>query len=80
EFDRFCERFKNTPAKAYPLRSLLSFWAGEGQSLYPNMARAARVLLSVPATSAVLERDFSTAGRLLTPSRSRLAGECVEMT
>ncbi|CAN0335975.1 unnamed protein product, partial [Ectocarpus sp. 4 AP-2014] len=59
---------------------LLSFWAGEGQSLYPNMARAARVLLSVPATSAVLERDFSTAGRLLTPSRSRLAGECVEMT
>ena len=44
------------------------------------MARVAEVLLSVPASSAVLERDFSTAGRLTTGSRSRLAGEYVEMT
>ena len=44
------------------------------------MARVARVLLSVPASAAVLERDFSTAGRLITGSRSRLAGEYVEMT
>ena len=80
EFDRFQERFKSTKAKDYPLSVLLSFWAGEGRALYPNMARVSRVLLSVPASAAVLERDFSTAGRLITGSRSRLAGEYVEMT
>ena len=80
EFGRFQERFKSTKAKDYPLLVLLSFWAGEGRALYPNMARVARVLLSVPASAAVLERDFSTAGRLITESRSRLAGEYVEMT
>ncbi|CAN0424688.1 unnamed protein product, partial [Ascophyllum nodosum] len=80
EFDRFQERFKSTKAKDYPLSVLLSFWAGEGRALYPNMARVARGLLSVPASAAVLERDFSTAGRLITGSRSRLAGEYVEMT
>ena len=63
----------------YPLSALLSFWAREGRALYPNMARVARVLLSVPASAAVLERDFSTAGRLITGSRSRLACEYVEM-
>ena len=80
EFDRFQERFKSTKAKDYPLSVLLSFWAGEGRAPYPNMARVARVLLSVPASAAVLERDFSTAGRLITGSRSLLAGEYVEMT
>ena len=80
EFDRFQESFKSTKAKDYPLSVLLSFWAGEGRAPYPNMARVARVLLSVPASAAVLERDFSTAGRLITGSRSRLAGKYVEMT
>ena len=42
EFDRFQERFKSTKAKDYPLSVLLSFWAGEGRALYPNMARVAR--------------------------------------
>lgn len=45
--------------------------AGEGKSLYPNMARVERVLLSLPASSALLERDVSTAGVL---------GEHVELT
>ena len=43
------------------------------------MARVARVLLSVPASSAVLERDFSTAGRLITGSRSSLSAAYAEM-
>eukprot|EP00752_Nemacystus_decipiens_P016992 g15216.t1 len=34
----------------------------------------------VPASSAVLERDFSTAARVLSPSRSRMGAEYVEMT
>ena len=80
EFGRFQERFKTTKLKDYPLGELLSFWAGEGQSLYSNMARVARVLLPVLASSAVLERDFSTAGRLITGSCSRLGGGYVEMT
>lgn len=80
EFDRFRDRFKGAGRKDYPLHELLSFWAGEGQSLYPHMARVARVLLSVPASSAVLERDFSMAGRVITGSRSRLGGEYTEMT
>ena len=47
------------------------YWGGEGARLYPNLARAARVLLSVPASSTVLERAFSTAGRLITGACSR---------
>ena len=41
------------------------------------MARV--VLLSVPASSAVLERDFSTAGRLITGSRGSLSAAYAEM-
>ena len=51
----------------------------EGQSIYSNMARVARVLLSVPASSAILEREFSTAGRLITGSRSSLSVAYAEM-
>ena len=43
------------------------------------MARVARVLLSVPASSAVLKRDFSTAGHLITASRSSLSAAYAEM-
>ena len=43
------------------------------------MARAARVLLSVPASSGVLERDFNTTGRLITAARSRLDAAYAEM-
>ncbi|CAM9952428.1 unnamed protein product, partial [Sphacelaria rigidula] len=51
---------------------MLRYWSSEGSRLYPIMARAARVLLSIPASAAVLERDFSTAGRLITGCRNRL--------
>ena len=63
----------------YPTEDLLAFWANEGRALYANMARAARVLLALPASSAVLERDFSTAGRLITGNRSKLGAAFVEM-
>lgn len=79
EFQRFLSRFKDTSVADYPTEDLLQFWANEGQALYPNMARVARVLLSVPASSAVLERDFSTAGRLATGAGSRLSGGHAEM-
>ena len=79
EFERLQDRFTNARSTGYPLGALLSFWVGEGRLLYPNMARVARVVLSVPVSSAILERDFSTAWRLITGSRSLLAGEYVEM-
>ncbi|CAN0496206.1 unnamed protein product, partial [Ectocarpus sp. 8 AP-2014] len=79
EFDRYIARFVETTVEEYPIEVLLEFWRGEGQALYPKMARAARVLLSVPASSAVLERDFSTAGRLITGARSRLNAAYVQM-
>ena len=63
----------------YPVGDLLVFWAKGGKSIYPKMARAARVLLSVPASSSVLERDFSTVGRLLTGARSRPDAAYTEM-
>lgn len=43
------------------------------------MARSARVLLSILASSAVLERDFSAAGKLIAGSRSRLDATFTQM-
>ena len=62
-----------------PVSLMHNYWASEGSQKFPNMARAARVLLSVPASLAVLERDFSTAGRLITASRSRLDSKYVQV-
>ena len=69
EFDRFQARFGTSTLGEYPVAYLLSFWDNE-RVHYPNMARVARVLLSLPASSTVVERDFSTAGRLLPGSGS----------
>ena len=79
EFQRFQERFKDTRVADYPMEEHLPFWAKKGKALYPNMARVAQVLLSVPGSLGVLERDFSTAGRLITGPRSRLNGGHPEM-
>ena len=57
DFDHFQERFEGACVDDYTVGDLLVYWAKEGKSIYPNMARAARVLLSVPTSSAVLERD-----------------------
>ena len=43
------------------------------------MARTARVLLSVPTSSAAHERFFSSAGRLITGSRSSMYAVYAEM-
>ena len=45
-------------------------WWKRWESSYPLLARAARVLFGAPASAAVLERDFSDAGRMMTSSRS----------
>ncbi|CAM9189703.1 unnamed protein product, partial [Sphacelaria rigidula] len=58
---------------------MLQHWSSEGSRTYPHVARAARVLLSITASSAVLERDFRTAGRLITGCRNRLDAAYNEM-
>ncbi|CAM9938765.1 unnamed protein product, partial [Sphacelaria rigidula] len=44
------------------------------------MAHVAQLILSVPPSVAVLEGDFSTAGRMMTGSRRRLSGRINEIT
>ncbi|CAM9895380.1 unnamed protein product [Scytosiphon promiscuus] len=50
-------------------------WAGS----YPLLARVARVVFGAPASAAVLERDLSDAGRMMTSSRSTMDTKYVEM-
>lgn len=56
-----------------------AYWASEDLQKCPDMARAARVLLFVPASSAMLERDFSAARRLITASRSHIDSKFVQV-
>ncbi|CAN0016946.1 unnamed protein product [Scytosiphon promiscuus] len=50
-------------------------WVGS----YPHLGRAARVVFGAPASAAVLERDFSDAGRMMTSSRSTMDSKFVDM-
>lgn len=79
EFDAFLAMGANETIATIPLSLTVAYWGGQGSRQYPNMSRAARVLLSVPASSAVLERDFSSTGRLGTAFRSSLEAAYSEM-
>ncbi|CAM9933951.1 unnamed protein product, partial [Sphacelaria rigidula] len=79
EFDAFVKAGNKETLRTRPVSLMHNYWASEGSQKFLNTARAARVLLSVPASSAVLERDFSTAGRLITASRSRIDSTYVQM-
>jgi hypothetical protein len=54
----------------------LDFWR-QNYSLYPHLARIAKRVFAVPATSAAVEREFSLAGNIITKKRSRLSPETV---
>lgn len=51
-------------AKLSDGESLASFWRGYGRKKFPVVASVARAVLAAPASSAVLERDFSEYGEL----------------
>jgi len=56
----------------------LQWWA-VNESAYPQTAAVARQYLSVQMTSVLSERQFSTAGRLVSKLRSRLDPELMDM-
>lgn len=53
-------------------------WWKQREGLYPNLAKAARKLLCIPATSAASERLFSKAGNIVTDLRCSLRPDHVE--
>jgi len=59
-----------TTAHVCPLK-----WWKEHENIFPNISALARRILCIPATSAPVERVFSTAGNTITKKRSRLACE-----
>ena len=64
-----CAEFKRFELQRRPTLDLQSFWKGADFIL---LRRAAIILLSVPASSAAIERIFSEAGLILTKLRRRL--------
>ena len=56
---------------------VLSWWK-EHATRFPNVAHIARSILSIPASSAASERDFSTAGFVVSERRSQLKPATVD--
>ena len=52
-------------------------WWRENEHLFPNIARLAKSLLAIPATSASSERVFSVAGLVCSKNRARLSAVTV---
>ena len=51
---------------------VLTWWSSNAK-LYPSLSKLARIVLSIPATSAEPERRFSAAGNALREKRSQLS-------
>lgn len=60
------------------LDSNLLVWWMTNESTYPRIAKLAKRYLAVPATSVPSERVFSTAGDIVTASRSSLSVDSVD--
>jgi hypothetical protein len=64
-----------TPETAWQKENLFLWWS---RSSYPGLKQWAFDVLSIPATSAELERIFSLAKRIWTTDRNQLAPEAFE--
>ena len=56
---------------------LVLWWRNIGSRLFPSLAKVARSVLGIPASSTSSERDFSSAGLIITPRRNSLDPEHV---
>ena len=54
------------------------FWKNH-QKIWPELASFAKMILTIPATSAPVERIFSVGGAILRPSRRRLLDKLFKM-
>ncbi|CAM9765004.1 unnamed protein product, partial [Sphacelaria rigidula] len=59
--------------------SVAAFWRGYGRKHSPIVACVARAVLASPASSAVLERDFGEAVKLVNRQQSSMLPAYVEM-
>jgi len=80
--DEFTQ-YKNEQDRESELRlvdngGILKYWQKREQDDKPNLARAAKYLLSIPATQCASERLFSAAGTHYTTQRNRLLPEHME--
>ena len=74
EIASFTSKPRMLDKKANPVK-----WWQMNHEAYPLLARCALRYLSPPPTSVESERTFSAAGNVVTPTRSRLHPERVEM-
>lgn len=66
-----------TIEEKFKIQNPLPFWQFHEEKL-PHLAKLARQLYSIPATSAGVERQFSAAGVLVNERRCSLNPETVE--
>jgi hypothetical protein len=55
----------------------INWWNVAGMK-YPPLRKIARDIMAIPVTTVASESVFSTSGRIITPSHSRLAPNMVE--
>jgi hypothetical protein len=77
-FDMHQELMDFCKAKLLDYNSDPLIWWKSHASEFPKLARMAKTALSIPASSAPVERIFSTAGKIFRPERTRLTSEKFE--
>ncbi|ETO58931.1 hypothetical protein F444_22692 [Phytophthora nicotianae P1976] len=83
--DEEMERRETTPT-SIQLRgdrpeTILEFWQRQAASnTYTFLPQVVRILFAIPTSSAQIERDFGTAGQLVTPQRGSIAPYNVDMS
>ncbi|ETI31091.1 hypothetical protein F443_21876, partial [Phytophthora nicotianae P1569] len=61
--------------------TILEYWKRQSDGgAYKFLPLVARILFAIPTSSAQIERDFGTAGQLVTPQRGSIAPHNVDMS
>jgi hypothetical protein len=68
----------NSPTTQFRNDSDIFSWSNSEANPHKGVRQQALDLLSIPAISAEVEREFSDAKRMLTPDRNRLNDQTIE--